>query len=581
MRPSRTRKIASGLLTLAVLAGAWHYFAPAAVGGSTNYVVTDGVSMEPRFHAGDLALVRGQSEYRVGEIVAYHNNGLHTVVLHRIVGREGPYYVFKGDNNNFTDFERPLRSQLIGALWLHIPGAGADLASIRSPGLVGGLVGLSVLLFAGAAFTHRRRLRQRERRGSARPWRARQPTSTPRPRARPVPARARALTVLACGALALAPFVALGVLAFGRRARTELPYAVSYRQSANLSYAAAATPGPVYPGNRAITGDPLFTHVLGSVQFRFAYRFAAGAPHALGGRAWLAAAVASTSGWRRTLALGPPQAFRGDGAVVEASLDLSALQALLRQVETSTAVSGTYTLTLVPHVSLAGELAGRPLRTTFSPQVHFTLDEYELQPVVSGGVTPAAGPSGGAATGNPFAPASEGSMTGRRLQPALVSLGPGAVPVGTLRLLAGVGAALVALVTLLALALARPRRRTGRAAAIRARYGRLIVPVAHVEEAPGQAVIDVADIEALARIAEHYDRSILYESAQEAFWVSDESGQFRYAVEEDGWEQQESADWLDPHVTLQHETPPPSRAPEPQPRPQRESTWRTRRRVSV
>lgn len=75
----------------------------------------------------------------------------------------------------------------------------------------------------------------------------------------------------------------------------------------------------------------------------------------------------------------------------------------------------------------------------------------------------------------------------------------------------------------------RPREES---ASIRARYGRMIVPVERVWQLPGVPVIDVADMEALAQIAEHYDRSILHETAQEgeAFWVADESGQFRYAL---------------------------------------------------
>jgi hypothetical protein len=47
-------------------------------------------------------------------------------------------------------------------------------------------------------------------------------------------------------------------------------------------------------------------------------------------------------------------------------------------------------------------------------------------------------------------------------------------------------------------------------------------------------VIDVADIDALARIAEHYERSILHDAAG-AFWVSDESGQFRYCPRAPMW----------------------------------------------
>jgi hypothetical protein len=60
----------------------------------------------------------------------------------------------------------------------------------------------------------------------------------------------------------------------------------------------------------------------------------------------------------------------------------------------------------------------------------------------------------------------------------------------------------------------------------------MIVPVARVWQLPGVPVIDVEDMESLAQIAEHYDRSILHEIAEdgEAFWVTDESGQFRYAV---------------------------------------------------
>ena len=105
--PRQITRLLSGALGLALVGLLWFLFAPTALGGSTTYVVTDGVSMEPHFHSGDLALVRGESDYRVGQIVAYHNIQLGTVVLHRIIARDGSRYVFKGDNNNFTDFEHP------------------------------------------------------------------------------------------------------------------------------------------------------------------------------------------------------------------------------------------------------------------------------------------------------------------------------------------------------------------------------------------------------------------------------------------------------------------------------------------
>ena len=106
----KRNRLRSGLATLAILifAGvAWFYLAPTTIGGSTRYVVTHGVSMEPRFHTGDLAIVRPASDYRVGEIVAYWSIVLHTVVLHRIIAKDGNRYVFKGDNNHFIDPTRP------------------------------------------------------------------------------------------------------------------------------------------------------------------------------------------------------------------------------------------------------------------------------------------------------------------------------------------------------------------------------------------------------------------------------------------------------------------------------------------
>ncbi|MGD0452592.1 MAG: signal peptidase I [Solirubrobacteraceae bacterium] len=531
MRARHTKKLISYALGLIVLGSLWFYFAPAPLGGSTSYVVTHGVSMEPRFHTGDLALVRSQSSYRVGEIVAYQNKMLHTVVLHRIIGRDGSRYIFKGDNNNFIDFEHPAASQLIGALWLHIPGAGARLQSIRSPALVGILIAAGMLLFTGAAFTRRRRRRGRERRtgeGNTHP-----PTHLPQHAVSPV------FGVLAIGLVALLPFVALALLAFTRAPSERRPYKIPYQQSGTFSYSADAAPGPVYAGDRAVTGDPLFTHVLNAVDLRFGYVFHTAAAHSLKGKASLSATIASSNGWQTTLALGPPAYFRGDHALATGTLDLTSLLALLHNVEATTKARGSYALTITPHVSATGVSDLVPIHATFSPEVKFTLEEAELRPAASGGSALAAAQP---ATSQ-LASSSSGSATGTRPQPMFLSLGVARLSVATARTiaLAAIAVLVGAVLAILALlqpilALVRPQRRD-ETATIRARYGRLIVPVARVSQLPGVAVIDVADIDALVRIAEHYDRSILYEATADgdAFWVTDESGQFRYTVGAPAW----------------------------------------------
>jgi signal peptidase I len=526
MRIPRTKKLLSFALGLIVLGCVWFYFAPVGIGGSASYVVTDGVSMQPRFHTGDLAIVRSQSSYHVGEIVAYRNRMLHTIVLHRIIGRAGSRYIFKGDNNHFVDFEHPAASQLIGALWLHIPSAGADLQSLRSPALTGALVATGVLLFLGAAFTQRRRLRRRQRRAGVGAQGA--PGRLPRRSATP------AAGLVALGLLALLPFVVLALLAFTRATAAPRPFKAPYKQSGTLSYSAVAKPGPTYPGEEAVSGDPLFTHLVNVVNLRFAYLFHAADPHSLRGTASLSATVASSNGWQTTLRLGPSTRFRGDHAFATGHLDLASLLALLLRVETMTAVRGSATLTVVPHVHTTGRLGSAPLHSTFAPPIKFLLSPLELQPAGVGGDAPAEGH----ASLSQLATSAYGLAMGTRPQPLSLSFGVAQMSVASARRIAlyGIGLVTLALLALLAylrLALVRgrsqPREESER---IRSRYGRMIVPVARVWQLPGVPVIDVADMEALAQIAEHYDRSILHEIAEdgEAFWVTDESGQFRYAL---------------------------------------------------
>jgi signal peptidase I len=522
MRRHPLKKLLATTLGIIVLGCMWFYLAPAPLGGSTTYVVTHGVSMEPHFHTGDLAVVRSQSSYHVGEVVAYHNKELHTIVLHRIIGRAGNRYIFKGDNNDFIDFEHPAASQLIGALWFHIAGAGATVQSIRSPALVGILVAAALLLLMGGVFVRRRRLRRRQRRAGQRPEHGHIHS--------PTPATDSVTVILALGLIALLPFVMLAVLAFTRPSTKLHAVPVPYKQSGKFSYSADATPGPAYPANRAVTGDPLFTSVLNEVNLRFGYLFASTAKHSLSGKASLSATLTSTSGWNTTFPLGSTTYFRGDNGGVSATLNLSSLHALIRSVEKTTKVSGSYTLTIIPHVSVTGNLEHLPLSTTFSPLLEFSVSELEIKPTIGGSAISATTAPSKASL---FTPSASGSVPSKGYQSLFLSFKVAQVSVATARAIALIGIAVViaGLIAMLALLRLRVSPRD-EATSIRARYGHMIIPVGHVTQPAGTSVIDVADMEALVRVAEHYDRSILHETTAggEAFWVTDESGQFRYAV---------------------------------------------------
>ncbi len=146
----------------------WLALAPTALGGSTTYVTTYGVSMEPTLHRGDLALVRAQAAYHVGDIVAYKSESLHTTVLHRIIGRDGDRFVFKGDNNTWIDTDHPPASALIGKMEMKLPGFGTHVQQAASPTGVGAMTALAALPIAKEG-RRRRRARDKEaRRGRRR-----------------------------------------------------------------------------------------------------------------------------------------------------------------------------------------------------------------------------------------------------------------------------------------------------------------------------------------------------------------------------------------------------------------------------
>jgi len=530
MRRHPFKKLLASALGLIVVGCLWFYFAPLPLGGSTSYVVTHGVSMEPLFHTGDLAIVRSKPSYHVGEIVAYNNKMLHVVVLHRIIGRAGERYIFKGDNNNFIDPEQPRASQLMGALWIHIAGGGTRLESFSSPARSGLLIALGMLLLTGGVFARRRRRRRRDRRAGV---------ATPRaPRTLPLSPSAPATAILAVGIVVLLPFLALALLAFTRTPSTRRAVQIPYTQSGTLSYSAGAAPTSVYPEGVARTGEPLFTQLVNDVNLRFGYKFSTTARHSLAGKGSFQLLLSATDGWHRTLQLGSPTYFKGDHATITSTLDLSSLLALAHKVEATTHVNSGYTFAVVPTVLTSGNVESVPVHATFAPTIQFSInsDEVNLQggesrnKLLTGGGT--------SSTAGPLTPSAPGAATGEQSQPRILALGPWHLSVSAARTLAlsAIGIILAALLAILALlrpilALVRPQDQD-EAGAIRARYRGLIIPVARVSPLPGVAVIDVADMDALARIAEHYERSILYEATDEgeAFWVTDESGQFRYAI---------------------------------------------------
>jgi signal peptidase len=139
-----TRRIAKLLMVAVVGAGLWLVW-PESLHGQVAYVRVDGHSMDPTYHLGDLAVVRRQPSYRVGDPVAYKipkgEFGAGAMVIHRLVGGDGASgYVTKGDNRTIVDPWHPRTQDILGRVRLDIPSAGTRLAQASQPVYLGGIV---------------------------------------------------------------------------------------------------------------------------------------------------------------------------------------------------------------------------------------------------------------------------------------------------------------------------------------------------------------------------------------------------------------------------------------------------------
>jgi len=563
-RSHRRRRIAALVVVLGALAVGWFFLAPTGIGGDTTYVVTDGISMHPRIHTGDLALVRPASSYHVGDIVAYRNPELHVVVLHRIhsISPSGRYR-FKGDNNSWIDPGSVTSSAIVGKMWVLAPGLGGDLHSLHSPPVMATMVAVAVLLLFGGAGAE---VRRRRRRGRPKPkWKAEEPkwkgaTAPPRTaapdhapaaasavRSAPAPARAPTLVPppanvrrapagpsyggIAAAVAAVLACAGLTIFAWTSPTGRPAPSQTSYVQSGRFSYSATTLAGAVYDTDRVTTGQPMFSRLVGPVQVRFDYRLRSAHFQGAGGTASLDAIVSAQNGWSRTVVLQGPTSFTGRHATVAGVIHLRRLQRLVEKVAVATSVpSVDFTLTLVPSVKAHGTLAGHPFAAAYAPKLPFSLTSYELAPVLNSAAA-AAGPAtaGRAAVFHPSQNASVAAAGSARvmLGPAVFHLSAGFARIlGPIGLLTALAAAALAAWQL------RRDRRADEPTRIQSRYGEAMIAAVQSTLIHGGDLVEVESIEALARLAERYQSLMIHEQTAtgHAYLVADNGTVYAYFV---------------------------------------------------
>lgn len=491
-----------------VLAAVWMCW-PVPLGGDTVYVVTHGISMEPRFHTGDLAILRAADHYSVGDVVAYRSTTLKTTVMHRIVALDGPRFVFKGDNNSWRDPDHPTQDLLLGKLWLRLPQGGKALAALGSP------LGLMVLCLIGAVFLAATSTPVRRMRGRRRP----RPTRVVRAHSLPVRALARQAVLMSAGVAAAALAGEAVLLALPDTQSDSRTVQIS--EAGQFAYGGTAVPGTTYPTGRVQTGDAVYTQLARTITVTFRDQVTgpplnSAALTGLRGTLRLVVTVATPDGWTGTLTSGATTHL--DRGVLEASVLLDpayAADVVHRHASEVGGSGGSATLTVVPQVTLEGAVQGHSFTAASPVGISFALSPNTLRPASA---EPAA-----------LAPKVSTPVQATSVVPRHFRLLSVQLPIGLARILAGVVLAL-SLVVLGGAAWIGRKRRDDVADEILLRSAARILPVTGFT--PGASVVDVSDAESLRRVAERLDTVVLHLDGEDGhtFAVQDMETTYRYVL---------------------------------------------------
>lgn len=490
------RPSAAVLLVWATTIGWAFFLRPVFLGGPASYIIVSGVSMEPTMYTGDLAVLLSQDGYELGDIVAFKAPGGN--VIHRIVGGSAEAgFTMRGDNKNSVDPWKPKPDEILGKLWVHVPGAGRALAYLRQPlPLAATVAGLALLSLLGGQKARRR-------------WRGgrRMAHASMSETGGGLPGPAWAVTLLGIFALLGAGLAAVGVLAFRQPLEsTEQADLATYQHTAVFDYTVKMHPSTLYPDGiagpvrpsrdkaAATAHPPIYTRLAEGVELGFSYSLdGARSPDVSSEIGATLKISAGENGWSRSEEILPAQLFSGCTATARIYVDFASIWSLIETIEEETGTNpGTYVVSIVPRVEVTGRIDGERIEDTY--EAPFVMQLSRTQITIDREL----------ARSEPGRIAQSVTRM-QRMGWAGVSL-----PVAAARLSSAGGAAVcLAIAGLLAayVFLGWGRDSAGKA---RARYGSMLIGVSRADLEERTRRVEVASMDDLARLAKRNGQTIFH-----------------------------------------------------------------------
>jgi signal peptidase I len=493
--------ISNSLLAI-TLTALWIAFAPTGLGGQVTYVIINGISMEPGYHTGDLVLLRRAVDYQVGDVIAYYYPDMHANVIHRIVNVKNDRYTIKGDNNSWLDGYLPTRSEILGKQWLYLPKLATYILWFRTPihislmtVLVGGLFMVSM-----TTQKPRKQARRRHRENSAGIFE---------------------MALYIIGGLFLAS-LALAIFVFIRpfmRTADKIPY----KQTGSFAYTASGAP-EVYDTGAARSGEPVFSRLACTLNLGFAYNLEGVHLKDVSGKYQFVVQLQDPeTGWQRTIPITSDTTFTGNSFSNRASVNLCKLEDLVTSVGDTTGVrSRSNALVIAAHVSVSGNISGVQFSDSFEPHLTFQFDSLQFYLVKD------------SSQKDPLQTVKSDFLNNPGLVDNTINLFGLKPTVRVMRVISeyGLGVSLCGLLILGLIYLIVSNR--SEEAAIRLKYGALIVEVYDLGLENLSPMIEVTTMEDLAKLAERYNAMIMHLQREflHMYIVQAEGINYRYGHEQ-------------------------------------------------
>ena len=469
--------------------------APASIGGGLKAATVSGISMNPLLHAGDLAVVRQQDSYHIGDIVLYRAN-IGTAVLHRIIGEKDGRYTLKGDNNSFEDASHPDDSQVIGKYSFAVPAGGKVIGQLRSPYLlVAFLAGTIFFVFSNTD------LANAKRKASSMTI-----STNPLPRFEFVRTPLGG-TLAIIGGIAVA--VTIGLMLFLMNGpESEVSDAKeTFTLTGNFSFAAARDDGQRLPAGLAAENQPVFFKVADRLKVNYTYHSEGATLTPSESQPRLVAYVRADNGWKTEI---PIEQSNGDAAPgLTGSVRLEDIRRTVQELEDSTSVVlSNFYVDVTATSRTTAAVRGTVATAVFAPTLTFRGDKTQLQLW-----------EGGRDVGSSLHPTQTQTVLVPRVMARTASIGAVTIDSGQARALIGVaGLVFVAAAAALALHAAELRRRPlgERLLAITGRK------LAYATSAPaGTNAVELDRMEDLVRIGGNSTVLSSTRNGEQSFFVSD------------------------------------------------------------